>query len=76
MVSILLEGTRIKGEVGHITIFKKEMKREEMKTASNIPILAVIIFSRLKGSDESQHLGGRRSSLEAVDCRKRLPLWK
>ena len=41
------------------TICEKSTKREEMEASSNSPILAVIIFSRLTGRNESQKLVGQ-----------------
>ena len=57
-VSISPGRTRIKREFRHSAICNKGMKREEMKVTSNIPQLAVIVFSGLEGGDESHDYGG------------------
>ena len=44
---------------GCSAICEKATKREEMEATSNIPILAVIIFSGSTGGDESQKSGGQ-----------------
>ena len=49
--------TSRKGKIGHSTLFYKATKREELDVTSNIPRLAVIIFSRSAGGYKFAEVG-------------------